>query len=79
MGVYTLTSASCKKNFNKGVLLVAHIWSHIEEGSEVKHHDPEQISRLLVRERSLVELQIRASRSKWAVAQALAMYYTPSC
>lgn len=52
MGAYTLTSAGYKKDFNKGVLPVAYIWSYIKEGTEVKHHDPEQISRLLVRERS---------------------------
>ena len=57
MGAYTLTSAGYKKDFNKGVLPVAHIWSHIEEGSGVKHHNPEQISRLLVRERSSEQLQ----------------------
>ena len=52
MGIYTLTSAGCKKDFNKDILLVAYIWSHIKEGSGVKHYDLEQISRLLVRERS---------------------------
>jgi hypothetical protein len=31
-GAYRLTSAGCKKVFNKGVLPVAHIWSHIKEG-----------------------------------------------
>jgi hypothetical protein len=31
-GAYRLTGAGCKKDFNKGVLLVAHIWSHIKEG-----------------------------------------------
>jgi len=52
MGAYTLASTGCQKDFNEGVLPVAHIWNHIEEGSGVKHHDPKQISRLLVRERS---------------------------
>jgi len=41
MGAYTLTGASYKKDFNKGVLPVAYIWSHIKEGSGVKHHDLE--------------------------------------
>jgi len=53
MGAYTLTSAGYKKDFNKGVLPVAHIRGHIEEGNKVKHHDLEQILRLLVREKSL--------------------------
>ena len=35
MGVYTLISASYKKDFNKGVLLVAYIRTHIKEGNEV--------------------------------------------
>jgi len=53
MGAYTLTSASCKKDFNKGMLLVAYMRGHIKEGNKVKHHDLEQILRLLVREKSL--------------------------
>jgi hypothetical protein len=32
MGAYRLTGASCKKDFNKGVLLVAYIWSRVKEG-----------------------------------------------
>jgi len=36
-----LTGAGCKKDFNKGVLPVTYIWSHIEEGNEVKHQDLE--------------------------------------
>jgi hypothetical protein len=76
MGVYTLISASYKRDFNKGVLLVAYIRTHIKEGNEVKHQDLEVISRLLVRERSLEQLQIQALNSMWAVAQALATYYT---
>jgi len=37
MGAYTLTSASYKKDFNRGILLVAHIRSHIKEGNKAKH------------------------------------------
>jgi hypothetical protein len=47
---YTLTGAGCKKDFNKGVLLVVHMWSHIKKGNRVKHQDLEAISQLLVRE-----------------------------
>ena len=43
MGVYTLTGVGCKKDFNEGVLPVAHIWSHIKEGNGVKHQDLEVI------------------------------------
>ena len=43
-GAYRLTGAGCKKDFNKGVLPVAHIWSHIKEGDGVKHQDLEVIS-----------------------------------
>jgi hypothetical protein len=46
-------SAGYKKDFNKGILPVAHIWSHIKKGNRVKHQDLEAVSRLLVRERSL--------------------------
>jgi len=53
IGAYTLTSAGCKKDFNKGVLPVAYMRSHIKEGNKVKHQDLEAISRLLVREKSL--------------------------
>jgi len=74
-GAYTFTGAGCKKDFNKGVLPVAHMWSHIKKGNGVKQQDLEAISRLLVRE----QLQIRAPNSMWAVAQALATHYTPSC
>jgi len=52
VSVYTLTGASCKKDFNKGVLLVAYMWSHNKKGNRVKHQDLEAISRLLVREES---------------------------
>jgi len=43
-GAYALTSAGCKKDFNKGVLPVTYIWSHIEEGNGVKHQDLEVMS-----------------------------------
>jgi len=36
-----LTSAGYKKDFNKGILLITHIWSHIKEDNGVKHQDPE--------------------------------------
>ena len=37
MGAYTLASAGCKKDFNKGVLPVAYMRSYIKEGNGVKH------------------------------------------
>ena len=56
MGVYTLTGAGCKKDFNKGMLPVVHMRGYIEESNKVKHHDLEQILRLLVREKSSKQL-----------------------
>jgi len=53
VGIYTLTGAGYKKDFNKGVLLVTYIWSYIKKGNRVKYQDLEAILRLLVRERSL--------------------------
>jgi hypothetical protein len=49
----TSTGSAGYKDFNKGILSVAHIWSHIKKGNRVKHQDLEAVSRLLVRERSL--------------------------
>ena len=36
-GAYTLAGAGCEKDFNKGVLLVAYMWSYMEEGNRVKY------------------------------------------
>ena len=47
-GAYTLTSAGCKKDFNKGMLPVAHIWSYMEEGNGVKHQDLEAIEKFKI-------------------------------
>ena len=68
-GAYTLTGAGCKKGFNKGVLPVTYIWSHIKEGDGVKHHDLEQISQLLVRERSSAQPQNQAQSSEFEVGR----------
>jgi hypothetical protein len=51
-----LTSASYKKDFNKGVLLVTYMRSHIKEGSKVKYQDLEVLLRLLVREEFIIAL-----------------------
>ena len=64
-GAYRLTGAGCKKDFNKGVLPVAHIWSHIKEGDRVKHQDLEVISQFgegeefSIASKSSLELRIR--------------------
>jgi len=44
MSAYRLTGAGCKKDFNKGMLPVTYIWSHIKEGDGVKHQYLEVIS-----------------------------------
>ena len=66
-GIYMFTSASCKKDFNKGVLPVAYIWSHIKRSNRIKHHNLKQISQLLVRD-VMDELIMEVSRLLGLVA-----------
>ena len=64
-GAYTHTGAGYKKDFNKCVLPITHIWSHIKEGNGVKHQDLEVIlqfgreDEFRIASKSSLELRIR--------------------
>ena len=64
MGAYALTGTGCKKDFNKGVLLVAHIWSYTEENDGAKIRRSRIDITTFGGERSSEQLQIRALNSR---------------